>query len=478
MCCLLIVTVPVEYQTENALRDVKPFLKTGWEYTASLSEQNHHPTPDHMHPQGDPEGWEDELERETKREHDRKVANVIQVLKPASGSGEGGKGWKILRRTVKEETATGKNWREWERETDYDGYDAVKVKNVHGVMVGLEGGWDGRELGLGGGTKEQLEAARKWKQQAVEKRRVKPTNSFFGNRIGSFQETQPPSPDSPAIILNKWAQKAAEEGRMAAAAAKQQATIDSWGGAPPNLDELSAVAQLRKDKSNRQKKRGKGIKGSGAPPGGMFIVQSGIKTTTGPHDPSDMEGHAEGLGWLSPGDVIAVMQMEGLTSGAVVGKIEGVNRGWVVVLDQCGKTNLTRIPKPTALDRARYEVEKDELTEMQARLAKSDAGAGAVRLQAIADAGVKSHALRERIAELETKIQASSALGRSRARYKRELSELDHELARIEADKRAMENGGATRRMLVEEISYQVSMPVCFAYIMVVRLIDRFGLLG
>eukprot|EP01043_Picozoa_sp_COSAG02_P025448 COSAG02_NODE_1430_length_12650_cov_5.887260_12_plen_476_part_00 len=459
MRCVLVVTVPAEYQPETNLREAKPFLKSGWEYTAPLSKQNRQLTPDHM-PADDPDGWEDELEREKKREHDKKATKVIQAMKFASSGGKGGKGWKVLRRSAKEETSSGNNWREWEREPDYDGYDAVKIKNVHGVVVGLEGGWDGRQLGLGGGTKEQLEAARKWKQQAVEKRRGKPTNSFFGNQVGSFQTTQPPSPDSPAIILNKWAQKAAEERRAAAAAAKEQATVDAWGGTPPRVDELSAVAQLRKDKSNRQKKRGKGVKGSGAPNGGMFMAESGIKTTTGPHDPSDTEGGATGLGWLYKGDVIVVMKMEGLTSGAVVGKIEGVNRGWVVMLDQYGNTKLTRIPRPTALERAQFELEKDELIEMQARLAKSDAGAGAVRLQAIADAGVKSGTLRERIAELETKIQASSALGRRRTRYKRELRELDHELARIESDKKSMENGGTTRRMLVEEISCQVRVTV------------------
>ena len=47
----------------------------------------------------------------------------------------------------------------------------MKIQNVHGVTVALEGGWDGRELGLGGGGLEQIAAAKRWKQQAIEKRR-------------------------------------------------------------------------------------------------------------------------------------------------------------------------------------------------------------------------------------------------------------------------------------------------------------------
>eukprot|EP01044_Picomonas_judraskeda_P019385 COSAG03_NODE_4078_length_1696_cov_1.388854_3_plen_93_part_00 len=69
-----------------------------------------------------------------------------------------------MRRTVREVTSRGADWREWDQEPEYEGYDAVKVKNVHGAMVTLEGGWDGRELGTGP-SKEQLEAARKWKEQ-------------------------------------------------------------------------------------------------------------------------------------------------------------------------------------------------------------------------------------------------------------------------------------------------------------------------
>eukprot|EP01044_Picomonas_judraskeda_P019383 COSAG03_NODE_4078_length_1696_cov_1.388854_1_plen_221_part_00 len=147
--------------------------------------------------------------------------------------------------------------------------------------------------------------------------------------------------------------------------------------------------------------------------------------------------------------------MHGLPSGAVVGRIVGPHRGWVVVLDQHGPTQLTRIPRPTTLDRAQYEVERDELADLQARRRRSDAGAGAVRRKAIADAGVKADTLRERIAEMEAKIHASSALDRRRKRYKHELRELDRELARIEADKRNLENCGTARRVLEEEISYQ-----------------------
>jgi hypothetical protein len=36
-------------------------------------------------------------------------------------------------------------------------------------------------------------------------------NSFFGGDVGSGQRQGPPSPDSPAIIVNKWARKAAAE---------------------------------------------------------------------------------------------------------------------------------------------------------------------------------------------------------------------------------------------------------------------------
>ena len=38
-----------------------------------------------------------------------------------------------------------------------------------------------------------------------------PKNSFFGGDVGSSQRQGPPSPDSPAIIVNKWARKAAAE---------------------------------------------------------------------------------------------------------------------------------------------------------------------------------------------------------------------------------------------------------------------------
>ena len=44
-----------------------------------------------------------------------------------------------------------------------------------------------------------------------------------------------------------------------------------------------------------------------------------------------------------------------------------MNRGWVVVLDERGKTRLIRIPRPSALERAQFEVEKDELASMQVR---------------------------------------------------------------------------------------------------------------
>ena len=44
-----------------------------------------------------------------------------------------------------------------------------------------------------------------------------------------------------------------------------------------------------------------------------------------------------------------------------------MNRGWVVVLDERGKTKLIRIPRPSALERAQFEVEKDELASMQVR---------------------------------------------------------------------------------------------------------------
>ena len=93
-CCVL--TGPAEYRTENALRDAKPFLKSGWEGTAALSDtelpaasgsrdSRRQPatkranrskadqgrTSDNSHghlPVAEPEGWEDEPERKGSHE--------------------------------------------------------------------------------------------------------------------------------------------------------------------------------------------------------------------------------------------------------------------------------------------------------------------------------------------------------------------------------------------------------------------------
>jgi len=52
---------------------------------------------------------------------DEKVAKALRVLKLAGGHGAGGKGWKLMRKTVQEEVTSGNNWREWKREEDYEG---------------------------------------------------------------------------------------------------------------------------------------------------------------------------------------------------------------------------------------------------------------------------------------------------------------------------------------------------------------------
>jgi hypothetical protein len=50
-----------------------------------------------------------------------KVSKALRVLKLAGGHGAGGKGWKLMRKTVQEEVTSGNNWREWKREEDYEG---------------------------------------------------------------------------------------------------------------------------------------------------------------------------------------------------------------------------------------------------------------------------------------------------------------------------------------------------------------------
>ena len=54
---------------------------------------------------------------------DGKVSKALRVLKLAGGHGHGagGKGWKLMRKTVQEEVTSGNNWREWKREEDYEG---------------------------------------------------------------------------------------------------------------------------------------------------------------------------------------------------------------------------------------------------------------------------------------------------------------------------------------------------------------------
>ena len=52
---------------------------------------------------------------------DEKLAKALRVLKLAGGHGAGGKGWKLMRKTVQEEVTSGNNWREWKREEDYEG---------------------------------------------------------------------------------------------------------------------------------------------------------------------------------------------------------------------------------------------------------------------------------------------------------------------------------------------------------------------
>ena len=54
---------------------------------------------------------------------DAKVSKALRVLKLAGGHGHGagGKGWKLMRKTVQEEVTSGNNWREWKREEDYEG---------------------------------------------------------------------------------------------------------------------------------------------------------------------------------------------------------------------------------------------------------------------------------------------------------------------------------------------------------------------
>ena len=109
--CVSVCSVPAEYITEEELRDTKPYLKTGWppasadnNRSSSSSRHNNNrntadtptaaegkrnrnapslprkadkqrgggrpTTPDHL-AADDPEGWEDEMEREKKREEAR-----------------------------------------------------------------------------------------------------------------------------------------------------------------------------------------------------------------------------------------------------------------------------------------------------------------------------------------------------------------------------------------------------------------------
>ena len=102
-------------------------------------------------------------------------------------------------------------------------------------------------------------------------------NSLFGNVIGS---SRTPS-GSAAMTADKLLRKPATERKMASSAKNEQDLSDYWGGTPPGVGELSVVAQLRKDKANLRKERAKGLKGTGAPAEGMFVVEADIQTTTG-----------------------------------------------------------------------------------------------------------------------------------------------------------------------------------------------------
>ena len=83
------------------------------------------------------------------------------------------------------------------------------------------------------------------------------------------------------MTADKLLRKPATERKMASSAKNEQDLSDYWGGTPPGVGELSVVAQLRKDKANLRKERAKGLKGTGAPAEGMFVVEADIQTTTG-----------------------------------------------------------------------------------------------------------------------------------------------------------------------------------------------------
>jgi hypothetical protein len=184
-------------------------------------------------------------------------------LRAGIDSGTGGKGWSIARRTAKEELESGSGWKKGEE--DYDGPDAVKVRNVHGCMTTLEGGWDGRELGLGGVlTHAEMTAAKEWRDQMVAKRKGASYNSFTGEVLGAAKG----GPDS--LVFGKVEALAREARVKAKEVATRQVHADTWGGSAPTEQEISAAAEIAAQKRNRKvTKKGKGLKGTGAPSPGM-----------------------------------------------------------------------------------------------------------------------------------------------------------------------------------------------------------------